>query len=267
MAAPDAAIPVTLPYGTGEVDAVIFDLDDVLIPFQTPAAWQWAWRPQGPLLGERRVRAAVRRSLRAWDRRRWAGLTGKEPPADAEALRQHLASTLAAIAGHALPATETDAVVRRMLRPAGEVEHFPDVAPALGRLASRQVRIGIVTELPRESALWMLHRGEIAESLLLISADPGGSILPERAAFRSAVDRLGSTPERTAFVGDLYWSDVRAAARAGLAAVLLDRHDAWSKIQHGRLATLDALEATLARGPAPPGGADAEGESEPAPFP
>ena len=254
---------MTLPYGTAEVDAVVFDLDDVLVPFQTPAAWQWAWTPQGPLLGERRVRAAIRRSLKSWDHRRWLGLTGKEPLADAEALRQHLASTLAAIAGHPLPPAESDAVVRRMLRPAGEVERFPDVAPALERLRQREVRIGIVSELPRDAAVWLLHRTGIAEAMLLAALEPDSPNFPERAAFRSAVDHLGSTPERTAYVGDLYWSDVRAAARAGLASVLLDRHEAWSKIQHGRLTTLDALEATLARGAVPPGGQDADEEPEP----
>jgi len=30
---------VTLFYGAREVEAVLFDLDDVLVPFQTPAAW------------------------------------------------------------------------------------------------------------------------------------------------------------------------------------------------------------------------------------
>ena len=254
---------MTLPYGSGEVDAVLFDLDDVFLPFQTPAAWQWAWRPQGPLLGERRVRAAVRRSLRAWDHRRWLGLTHKEPAADVDALRAQLAATLAAIAGHPLPPPESDAVVRRMLHPAGEVETFPDVAPALDRLRRAGMRIGVASELPRETATWMLHRAGYPETLLCVSAEPGNPSLPDRGAFRSAVERLGSTVERTVFVGDLYWSDVRAAARAGLAAVLVDRHDAWPKVQHGRMTTLDALEATLARGPAPPGHPEAGDESEP----
>ena len=254
---------MTLPYGSAELDAVLFDLDDVLVPFQTPSAWQWAWRPQGPVLGERRVRAAVRRSLKAWDHRRWLGLTGKSPPTDADALRRHLAETLAAIAGHPLPADETEAVVRRVLRPAGEVERFPDAAPALERLRFRQVKVGVVTELPRDSALWMMHRTGLPEGMLLASAEPGSPVLPQRAAFRGALERLGSPAERTAFVGDLYWSDVRAAARSGLAAVLLDRHDAWPKVQHGRMTTLDALESTLARGAAPPGEAEGRGESEP----
>jgi len=254
---------VTLAYGSTEVDAVLFDLDDVLVPLQSPACWQWAWRPQGPLLGDRRVRAAVRRSLKLWDRRRWLGLTGKEPVADLAALRQHLADALAAIAGHPLSPTESEAVVRRILHPAGEVDRFPDVAPALERLRAKGIRIGVVTELPRDSARWMLHRSGFPEALLLMSGDSEVPVLPDRAAFRAAAERLGSGVDRTAFVGDLYWSDVRAAARAGLSAVLVDRYDLWPKVQHGRMTTLDGLETTLAAGAGPPGDVEADDDREP----
>ncbi len=250
---------MTLRYGAGEVDAVLFDLDDVLVPFHTPSLWQWAWHPQGPLLGERRVRAAVRRSLKLWDRRRWQGLTGRAPPADLPAFREHLAHTLWAISGHPLPVPETDAVVRRILRPAGEVERYPDVAPALARLAGQGVRVGIVTPLPAESARWLLHRTGLDGDILLGTGDPDGPTVPDRAAFRSAAERLGAPPERVAFVGDLFWSDVRAAARAGLAAVLLDRHEGWPKVQAGRMITLDALETTLAEGRAASGEEEADG--------
>ncbi len=245
---------MTIAYGAETLDAVLFDLDDVLVPVDTPRAWQWAWKPQGPLLGDRRVRAAVRRALRAWDRRRWLGLTGKAPPADLAALRDHIANTLTVLAGHPLPDVETEAVVRRVLRPAGEVEKFPDVAPALARLAAAGVRVGVATPYPAESARWMLRRSGLAPELLVRHGDDPGPALPDRAAFRDAVARLGSEPKRTGYVGDLFWSDVRAAARAGLHAVLLDRHDAWPKVQSGRVATLEALEAAFARGDVPEGG-------------
>ena len=251
---------MTISYGPHEVDAVLFDLDDVLIPFQTPAAWQWAWKPQGPVLGERRVKAAVRRALKAWDRRRWQGLTGKAPPADREALRAHLANTLATIAGHSLPPAETEAVVRRFLKPAGEVERYPDVPRALDRLRSRAVRFGTVTPLPAEAARWLLHRCGLPETLLLSSGDGPGPSVPDRSAFRAAAESLGTSVERVAYVGDLFWSDVRAAARAGLPSVLLDRRDAWPKVQTGRLTTLDDLEATLRAGGSPPESEGAEAE-------
>ncbi|MGC2789174.1 MAG: HAD family hydrolase [Thermoplasmata archaeon] len=252
---------MSLPYGPGAVDAILFDLDDVLVPFESPAAWQWAWRPQGPVLGERRVRAAVRRSLKSWDRRRWRGLTGREPPADLAALQQHLRSTLFEISGHSLPDAETEAVVRRLLRPAGEAEKFPDVAPALERLRAAEVPWGVVTALPAASAQWLLRRSGIDPARLLAAGDAPPS-LPDRAAFRAAVDRLGFPVVRVAFVGDLFWSDARAAARVGLPSVLLDRHDAWPKVQAGRIVSLEGLEGALAAGGSLTGPDDGGAEAE-----
>jgi len=251
---------VPLSAGAGEVDAVLFDLDDVLVPFHSRAAWQWAWHPQGPPLGERRVQAALRRSLKAWDRRRWQGLTGRAPPADLAALTDHLAATLRAVAARSLPPEEEAAVVRRILRPSGEIERFPDVLPALARLAGRGVRVGVLTPLPAESARWLMKRAGIAESLLLGAGDPGAPVAPDRAAFRSAAESLGAPPARIAFVGDLFWSDVRAAHRAGFPAFLLDRPDANPTVAGGRMRSLAELEATIERGPGP---APAEGAGAP----
>ena len=242
---------MSLPYGPHEVDAVLFDLDDVLVPFQTPASWQWAWKPQGPVLGDRRVKAAVRRALKAWDRRRWQGLTGKATPADLGALHQHIVETLTTVAGHALPAAETEAVVRRFLKPAGEVEKYDDVPRVLDRLRSRAIKFGTVTPLPAETARWLLHRCGLPETLLLGTGDGPSPAVPDRSAFRAAAEALGTPVERVAYVGDLFWSDVRAAARAGLPSLLLDRRDAWPKVLSGRLTTLDTLESTLATGSSP----------------
>ena len=236
-----------LPYGTSEVDAVVFGLEDGLVPLRTAAAWQWAWRPQGPVLGERRVHAAIRRALREWDRRRWRGLTGKDPPADLAALRAHLAAALAEIAGRPLPEPEVEAVVRRLLHPAGEVERFPDAAPALRRLASAGVRTAIATGLPDESARWLLQRAGLDASGLIRTGE-ALPLLPERAAFRALAEAIDVPLAHTAFVGPLFWSDVRAAARAGMAAVLLDRFDVWPKVRSGRVGSLEALERSLASG-------------------
>ena len=229
--------------------AVVFDLDDVLVPFQTLRAWQWAWRPQGPLIGERHLGTAVRRSLHVWDRRRWLGLTGKAPPADLEALHDHLASTLRAVAGHAVAPEESEAVVRRMLHPSGEVERYPDVAPALERLRAAGVPFRVLTPLPLESARWLLHRAGLQEDLVLGAGDPPGPCVPSVEAFRAAVDRLGVPARRTAYVGDLYWSDVRAAQRAGLTGVLLDRHGVWPNVQGTRITTLADLVPALEAAP------------------
>lgn len=246
---------MALSYGERPVAAVLFDLDDVLVPFQTVRAWQWAWRPQGPLLGPRRVTAAIRAGLRAWDKRRWQGLTGAAPPAGAEEFRAHLAATLEAIAGRTLPAEESAAVVRRFLRPASEIERYPEAARTLDRLAA-VARVGILTHLPKESALWLLRRAGLPEQSLLGVGDGPEPSIPDPAAFRAAAERLGAPYRDTVFVGDLLWSDVRAAHRAGLISVLLDRHDAWPNVQAERTPGLDALESTLAAGPTDRGAAE-----------
>ena len=240
---------MTLGTGDRTLEAVIFDLDDVLVPFHTVPSWQWAWRPQGPILGERHLLTAVRRSLHAWDRRRWEGVTGKAAPTDLEALRAHLAATLREIAGHVVAAEETEAVVRRMLRPAGEVERYPDVGPALERLAQAAVKVGVVTPLPLESARWLLHRVGIADAVLVGVGDPPGPCVPARDAFRAAAARLGVLPARCALVGDLFWSDVRAAQRAGFTGILLDRRGAWPHVSTGRITTLGELEGAAVSGP------------------
>ena len=164
--------------GEAEIDAVLFDLDDVLVPFHTPAAWQWAWHPQGPALGERRLQAALKRALKGWDRRRWQGVTGRSPPADLTALTEHLTFTLREVAGRSLPPEEEAAVVRRMLRPAGEIERYPEVAPTLARLAARGLRCGTITPLPESSAQWILKRVGLPETMLLGSGDSGAPTVP-----------------------------------------------------------------------------------------
>ncbi len=244
-----------------DLDAVLFDLDDVLVPFQTVGAWQWAWRPQGPILGERHARAMIRRSQRGWDRRRWQGAIGKAPPADVAALREHLTETLWAIAGHPLPPAETEAVVRRILHPQGEVERYPDVAPALESLRARGLRVGVATPLPLDAARWLVRRAGLPETILLLTGDDPGPAVPASGAFRAAVEKLASTPRRVAFVGDLFWSDARAAHRAGLRGILLDRTGAWPSVHGARIAGLDALEAALAA-PAPPDEGDEEDAAE-----
>ena len=232
--------------------AVLFDVDDTLVPWQTLAHWQWAWRPRGPLLSPRHALAAIKRSLHAWDRRRWDGVVGKSPATDEAAGRQWLRETLAAVAGHALPEAETEAVVDRFLKPAGEIEQFADVAPCLANLQAQHIAVGAVSELPGEVARGALRRSGLPDSMLVRAGDePDGLRLPSAEAFRAAAAKLGAKPKETFFVGDLYWSDVRSAARASLGSVLLDRNDWAVRIEAPRLRSLSALAGQLAAATSP----------------
>ncbi len=238
--------------------AVVLDLDDVLVPFHVPSLWQWAWRPQGPIANERRMAGALRRSVRLWDQRRWHGLTGAEPPADLAALESHLTSTLAAIAGHAPPPEEGGAVARRLLHPTGEIGRFPEVRAVVDRLRSSGTKVGVATPFPRESAEWWLKRSGLSDLPVVVAGDPPGPTLPSREAFRAAAQGLGIDPESVVMVGDLLWSDVRAARRAGLSAVLLERSPSGEPLGPGRIRSLDDLEGALAGPLAPPPGSESE---------
>jgi HAD superfamily hydrolase (TIGR01549 family) len=258
----ETAVPADLP-----VEGLLFDLDDVLVPVHTLLQWQWAWRPNGPRLAIGHAQAVLKRSLKSWDRRRWSGCTGRSPPVTPDDLRTHLAQLLDALAGRPLPPAESTAVVERFLRPSGPIETFPEVKPRLEAWAHSGIRIGIVTPLFSETAKRILRRAEIDDRWLILSADDAGSsdYLPSPAAYRAAAERLGCSRKRTAYVGDLFWSDVHAAARTGLRAVLLDRRDLWPHVVEDRIRNLDELPESLRRpatalgGPPPTEGSPAAG--------
>jgi putative hydrolase of the HAD superfamily len=248
------------------VRAVLFDLDDTLAPFQSLAHWQWAWKPQGPTLPERHVRSAVRKAVRAWDRRRWQGLVGASPAVGPADYRVFLHDTLLAIADRPLGDSEVESVVDRFVRPSPHGESFPDVAPALHWLDAHNVLYGVLTPLPGPVAKAFVDRLGVRSSVPVFPdpATPESPRLPTSPAFRSARQALAGRTGRVVYVGDLYWSDFRAAARAGLESVLLDRADLFAGLGGTRIRSLDELPALLEKepAPAPPPGAD-----EPAPTP
>jgi FMN phosphatase YigB (HAD superfamily) len=229
--------------------AVVFDLDETLVPLYTLARWQWAWRPNGPVLPDRHVRAAVRRELHAWDRRRWRGLVGSDRPVTSGDYMDFLRATLLAVADRPLPDDEVAAVVDRFVRPIGPSEQYPDVVPMLRHLANRSIPFAVVSALPVGAARPFLHRVGIDESRL---PDAPADALPppDRSAFKRALAFLGVPAGQAAFVGDLYWSDTRAAARAGLVSILIDREGRMPPAAGRRIASLAELPAVLSEGPA-----------------
>ncbi|HXQ93565.1 MAG TPA: HAD family hydrolase [Thermoplasmata archaeon] len=231
----------------GAVRAVLFDLDDTIVPFQTPAHWQWAWRPQGPALPERHVRSATRKALRAWDRRRWQGLVAAAPPVGPADFRVFLHDTLLAVADRPLGDAEVESGVDRFLRPSPHGETFVDV-PVLARwLAAHGVLAGVVTPMTESVAKSFAERSGLGAQLPLF-ADTGNADsprLPTPSAFKAAREALVGRTGRVVYVGDLYWSDFRAAARAGLESILLDRMDLFPGLGGTRIRSLAELPALL----------------------
>jgi putative hydrolase of the HAD superfamily len=227
--------------------AVLWDFDDTLVPVHTLERWQWAWKPQGPRLNERHVRAAIREGMRHWDRRRWQGLMEDAPPADAAAYHDALRDMLFAIAGRSLPEAETEAVIARFPKYPGPIELYLDVRPCLEALRSRGLRMAVLVGPTGSRAHELLGQLRLTEFLPQVFGEGAeGPHAPAAAAFEAACVKLETAPEETTFVGDLFWSDVRAAGRAGLRGILLDRHDWWGRVESARITSLSELPEKLA---------------------
>ncbi|MGI0053569.1 MAG: HAD family hydrolase [Thermoplasmata archaeon] len=229
--------------------AVLLVIEEVLVPGLQLERWQWAWRPQGPVIPERRYRAAVRRALHRWDRRRWEALTGGPPLGAADGHRHLLRETLDGLAGHPLPEPEREVIVDRFLRCPLPRPAAPEVPTALSEWRGLGFRLGAVGRVPGPSGPEALARAGLADAFDHVAGTaPDSPALPEKEAYRAAVRGLGVPPRETTFVGTLLWSEVRAARRAGLAAVLLDRTDLAPRVEELRLPRLTELRPKAAPG-------------------
>ena len=102
---------------------------------------------------------------------------------------------------------------------------YPDVEPALTELAGTGLAIGIVSD-------WGSNLSEIVRSLgldrwvdFVLASGAVGLAKPDPAFFGVALARTGVGPDEAIMVGDSFRADVLGARSAGMAAVLLDRHD------------------------------------------
>jgi putative hydrolase of the HAD superfamily len=237
--------------------AVLWDFDDTLIPVHTLERWQWAWKPQGPRLNERHVRASIREGLRRWDRRRWQGLVGELPPADDATYHDALRDMLFAIAGRALPDAETTAVLARFPKYPGPIEPYSDVRPCLTAIQAQGLKVAVLVGHTGSRARELITQLRMLDLIPNIFGEGVEDLRPPAAeAFNTTCSKLEIAPTEAAFVGDLFWSDVRAAGRAGLRGVLLDRNDWWSRVESTRIRSLSELPYVLsaARPEEPAGG-------------
>lgn len=101
---------------------------------------------------------------------------------------------------------------------------FPEVPAVLAALRARGLRLAVVSNfdgrlLPLLDALGISERVDAVVPSTLV-----GSAKPEARIFHAALARLGVSPAAALHVGDDLSMDVTGACRAGLRAVLVDRH-------------------------------------------
>ncbi|MDB5093758.1 MAG: putative hydrolase [Candidatus Eremiobacteraeota bacterium] len=127
---------------------------------------------------------------------------------------------------------------------AGALELFPGTIELLERLRERGCKLGLVTNgfaATHHDKIDRLGLRERMDAFFL--ADEVGMVKPDPELFLHACRALGSTPERTAMVGDRYDRDVRGAHDVGMFTVLIDIHRKPIPAEGPRP---DAIVATIA---------------------
>jgi putative hydrolase of the HAD superfamily len=101
---------------------------------------------------------------------------------------------------------------------------FPDAAPTLGALRSRDLRLAVLTNFELPSIDRTLRYAGLEPDWFdaLISSGATGVAKPDPRAYALATAALGLAPQACLFVDDLP-ENVAGARAAGLRAVLLDR--------------------------------------------
>lgn len=127
---------------------------------------------------------------------------------------------------------------------------YDDVGAALAMVASRELALGIVTNVDanrQRRKLEIVGLGGCFD--VVVGLDTLGFGKPDPRVFRHACELLGTQPSDTFFVGDRLDHDAIGARDAGLRAVWLDRSGTGgADVPDGitRVASLAELEAVLA---------------------
>ena len=99
---------------------------------------------------------------------------------------------------------------------------YPDVLPCLERLDG--TNLGVITNGNREQQMKKLEATAILSRFaLVVTSEDAGAAKPAPDIFHSACDRAGVERRTCVYIGDRLDTDARAAARAGLRGIWLDR--------------------------------------------
>ena len=149
-----------------------------------------------------------------------------------------------------------------ILRPPGESWRLwsvpmPGVKEALADLCEMGLRLAVVSNSDGSAERSLSATGLRPHLEQVIDSAIVGVEKPDPAIFAHALAVMGCRPERTLYVGDMYFADVVGARGAGLPAVLLDPYDDWVDVDCMRLPTLGALRDVFRSARAPKGRATA----------
>jgi putative hydrolase of the HAD superfamily len=123
----------------------------------------------------------------------------------------------------------------------GSWKLFPDTVPTLTRLREQQIELGIISNF--DSRLFTVLRGlGIAEAFATVTISSlAHAAKPSPKIFQLALEKHALDPEEAMYVGDSLRDDVEGATKAGLRAILLDRHSQHAGTGVQTIRTLEEL--------------------------
>jgi putative hydrolase of the HAD superfamily len=105
-------------------------------------------------------------------------------------------------------------------------KNFVDSLPALQSLKSKNLRMGIVSNIGEQIDSYLDKSGFTDYFAYKITSFEAGYDKPQPQIFQLALQRAGVTAEEALFVGDQYDLDVLGARSAGIRPILIDRNGA-----------------------------------------
>jgi len=109
---------------------------------------------------------------------------------------------------------------------------YPYVLETLEFLKNMNLRLGIVTDAPKEKAIDRLRTMDIVHFFdVIIAFDDSGIKKPSELPFLLAINKLGLKPEQILFVGDSIRRDIEPAEKLGMKTLLIKKYTDLKKIE------------------------------------
>jgi putative hydrolase of the HAD superfamily len=102
-----------------------------------------------------------------------------------------------------------------------------DTAGVLEELRQRGLELGVVSNADGRIAGDIQRRGLGNHFATIVDSHVVGVEKPDPRIFSIAMERIGTTPEQSIYVGDVYAIDIAGARNAGMDAILLDTLDRY----------------------------------------
>ncbi len=145
-----------------------------------------------------------------------------------------------------VPATEHEAIIDSLWDAHQRVglwtKAIDGARETVVELKQRGFRLGVVSNAEGRVARDLDNAGFDGMFETVVDSHLVGIQKPDPEIFRIALDRMGKlVPESVVFIGDVPAVDVVGATAAGIAPVLVDRHDLYADIQAPRLRSVSEL--------------------------